>query len=73
MRLSVWWDSARWARAAMKRGVGLPMGPFTLLDLIGLDTSYEVCEVLFRETHRSQWALLLLDVLLDCRERCTAD
>ncbi|MEV0969727.1 3-hydroxyacyl-CoA dehydrogenase [Microtetraspora glauca] len=36
--------------AAMKLGVGLPMGPFTLLDLIGLDTSYEVCEVLFRET-----------------------
>ncbi|WP_067174215.1 3-hydroxyacyl-CoA dehydrogenase [Microtetraspora niveoalba] len=36
--------------AAMKLGIGLPMGPFTLLDLIGLDTSYEVCEVLFRET-----------------------
>ncbi len=35
---------------AMKLGVGLPMGPFTLLDLIGLDTSYEVCEVLFRES-----------------------
>ncbi|MER5418637.1 3-hydroxyacyl-CoA dehydrogenase family protein [Streptosporangium roseum] len=36
--------------AAMKLGVGLPMGPFTLLDLIGLDTSYEVLCVLFQES-----------------------
>ncbi|GAA2206102.1 hypothetical protein GCM10009850_015600 [Nonomuraea monospora] len=35
---------------AMKQGVGLPMGPFTLLDLIGLDTAYEVMGVLFDET-----------------------
>ncbi|MDP9860795.1 MULTISPECIES: 3-hydroxyacyl-CoA dehydrogenase family protein [Streptosporangium] len=35
---------------AMKAGVGLPMGPFTLLDLIGLDTSYEVLCVLFQES-----------------------
>jgi 3-hydroxybutyryl-CoA dehydrogenase len=35
---------------AMKLGAGLPMGPFSLLDLIGLDTSYEVCEVLFQES-----------------------
>ncbi|WP_248960440.1 3-hydroxyacyl-CoA dehydrogenase [Sphaerisporangium perillae] len=36
--------------AAMKLGAGLPMGPFTLLDLIGLDVSHEVCEVLFQES-----------------------
>ncbi|MEV6980806.1 3-hydroxybutyryl-CoA dehydrogenase [Sphaerisporangium sp. NPDC051017] len=36
--------------AAMRLGAGLPMGPFTLLDLIGLDVSHEVCEVLFQES-----------------------
>ena len=35
--------------AAVTIGIGLPMGPLTLLDLIGLDTSLSVLEVLDRE------------------------
>ncbi|MES9536004.1 MULTISPECIES: 3-hydroxybutyryl-CoA dehydrogenase [unclassified Actinomadura] len=36
--------------AAMKAGAGLPMGPFTLMDLIGLDTCLEVLEAIFAES-----------------------
>jgi 3-hydroxybutyryl-CoA dehydrogenase len=34
---------------AMKLGCGYPMGPFTLLDLVGLDTTMFVAEVMFEE------------------------
>jgi 3-hydroxybutyryl-CoA dehydrogenase len=34
---------------AMKLGCGYPMGPFTLLDLVGLDTTMYVAEVMFEE------------------------
>jgi len=34
---------------AMKTGAGMPMGPFELADMIGLDVSLEVAETLFRE------------------------
>jgi len=34
---------------AMKLGCGYPMGPFTLLDLVGLDTTLYVAEVMFEE------------------------
>jgi 3-hydroxybutyryl-CoA dehydrogenase len=41
--------SSRDIDAAMKAGAGLPMGPFELADLIGLDVALEVAETLHRE------------------------
>jgi|HubBroStandDraft_1064217.scaffolds.fasta_scaffold04064_6 3-hydroxybutyryl-CoA dehydrogenase len=41
--------SSREIDAAMKAGAGLPMGPFELADLVGLDVSLEVAETLYRE------------------------
>lgn len=41
---------AREIDLAMKAGAGLPMGPFELADLIGLDVALEVSETLVRET-----------------------
>lgn len=35
---------------AMKEGAGLPMGPFTLMDLIGLDTCLEVLDAIYAES-----------------------
>ena len=34
--------------AAMRLGCGLPMGPLALLDLIGLDTAYEILDTMYR-------------------------
>jgi 3-hydroxybutyryl-CoA dehydrogenase len=34
---------------AMKQGCGYPMGPFALLDLVGLDTSVAILEALYQE------------------------
>ncbi|WP_219417789.1 3-hydroxyacyl-CoA dehydrogenase family protein [Pseudonocardia nigra] len=36
--------------AAMRYGCGYPMGPLALLDLIGLDTSYEILETMYRQS-----------------------
>ncbi len=41
--------SSRDIDAAMKAGAGMPMGPFELADLVGLDISLDVSETLFRE------------------------
>jgi 3-hydroxybutyryl-CoA dehydrogenase len=35
--------------AAMKLGCRLPMGPLALLDLIGLDTAYEILDTMYRQ------------------------
>jgi 3-hydroxybutyryl-CoA dehydrogenase len=36
--------------AAMKLGCGLPMGPLALLDLIGLDTAYEILDTMYQQS-----------------------
>jgi 3-hydroxybutyryl-CoA dehydrogenase len=35
--------------AAMQRGCGLPMGPLALMDLIGLDTAYEILDTMYKQ------------------------
>ncbi len=35
--------------AAMKLGCGLPMGPLALMDLIGIDTAYEILDTMYRQ------------------------
>jgi 3-hydroxybutyryl-CoA dehydrogenase len=41
---------------SMKLGCGHPMGPFTLADLIGLDTTYYIANVLFEEFREARFA-----------------
>lgn len=41
---------------AMKLGCGYPMGPFTLLDFIGLDTTYYITQVMFDEFKEPRFA-----------------
>lgn len=36
--------------AAMKLGCGLPMGPLALMDLIGLDTAYEILDTMYKQS-----------------------
>lgn len=42
--------------AAMKLGTGYPMGPFELLDTIGLDVALAVQESLYEEFREQRWA-----------------
>ena len=41
---------------AMRLGCGYPMGPFTLLDLVGLDTTYHIANVFFDEFREPRFA-----------------
>ena len=41
---------------AMKLGCGYPMGPFTLLDFVGLDTTYFISDVMFNEYREKRFA-----------------
>jgi 3-hydroxybutyryl-CoA dehydrogenase len=41
---------------AMKLGCGYPMGPFTLLDFVGLDTTYYISQVMFDEFRERRFA-----------------
>jgi 3-hydroxybutyryl-CoA dehydrogenase len=40
----------------MKRGCGHPMGPLTLCDMIGIDVLYSVCNELYEEFERPEYA-----------------
>ncbi len=41
---------------AMQLGAGHPMGPFTLLDFVGLDTTYKIAEIMFTEYREKRYA-----------------
>jgi 3-hydroxybutyryl-CoA dehydrogenase len=40
----------------MQLGAGHPMGPFTLLDFVGLDTVYKISEIMFTEYRDKRYA-----------------
>jgi len=40
----------------MVLGTGYPMGPFTLLDFVGLDTTYHIAEIMFDEYRETRYA-----------------
>jgi 3-hydroxybutyryl-CoA dehydrogenase len=40
----------------MKLGTGYPMGPFTLLDYVGLDTTYYIANIMFEEYRDPRFA-----------------
>ena len=40
----------------MKLGCGYPMGPFTLLDFVGLETTYYIANIMFDEFREKRFA-----------------
>ncbi|MDQ6887808.1 MAG: 3-hydroxybutyryl-CoA dehydrogenase [Gemmatimonadota bacterium] len=40
----------------MQLGTGHPMGPFTLLDFVGLDTTFKIAEIMFDEYREKRYA-----------------
>jgi 3-hydroxybutyryl-CoA dehydrogenase len=40
----------------MVLGTGYPMGPFTLLDFVGLDTTFKIAEIMFEEYREKRYA-----------------
>jgi 3-hydroxybutyryl-CoA dehydrogenase len=41
---------------AMQLGCGYPMGPLTLLDYVGLDTTHHIAEIMFKEYREARYA-----------------
>jgi 3-hydroxybutyryl-CoA dehydrogenase len=41
---------------AMQLGCAYPMGPFVLLDFVGLDTTYKIAEIMFAEYREQRYA-----------------
>ena len=41
---------------AMQLGCGYPMGPLTLLDFVGLDTTYHIAKIMFKEYREQRYA-----------------
>jgi 3-hydroxybutyryl-CoA dehydrogenase len=41
---------------SMKLGCGHPMGPLTLLDFVGLDTTYYIANIMFEEFREKRFA-----------------
>jgi len=41
---------------AMRLGCGYPMGPLTLLDLVGIDTTHHIAEIMFKEYREARYA-----------------
>jgi 3-hydroxybutyryl-CoA dehydrogenase len=41
---------------AMQLGCGYPMGPLTLLDFVGLDTTHHIAEIMFKEYREPRYA-----------------